>query len=165
MAGPVDGATQVAAGYLDVMKREPLSLSLVVMNLALLFVFWFILKTVADNNHVREGQLFEQQKHSAYPGCYALSKVLEEVMLEQYVVQYDLSGCCLRAPWIMEKDDFKYTLSFGEDVFGGPHEGFAVSVAVAAQVGFGERQRRDQRERGLQRRIDRVAGDVIGDGG
>jgi UDP-glucose 4-epimerase len=62
----------------------------------------------------------EQQKHSAYPGCYALSKVLEEVMLEQYFVQYDLAGCCLRAPWIMEKDDFKYSLSFAEDVFGGP---------------------------------------------
>jgi UDP-glucose 4-epimerase len=62
----------------------------------------------------------EQQKHSAYPGCYALSKVLEEVMLEQYYVQYNLAGCCLRAPWIMEKDDFKYTLSFGDDVFGGP---------------------------------------------
>jgi len=62
----------------------------------------------------------EQQKHSAYPGCYALSKVLEEVMLEQYFIQYGLSGCCLRAPWIMEKDDFKYSLSFGEDVFGGP---------------------------------------------
>lgn len=62
----------------------------------------------------------ETQKHSAYPGCYALSKVLEEVMLEQYYVQYNLNGCCLRAPWIMEKDDFKYQLSFGEDVFGGP---------------------------------------------
>lgn len=62
----------------------------------------------------------ETQKHSAYPGCYALSKVLEEVMLEQYILQYDLNGCCLRAPWIMEKDDFKYQLSFGEDVFGGP---------------------------------------------
>jgi UDP-glucose 4-epimerase len=62
----------------------------------------------------------ETQKHSAYPGCYALSKVLEEVMLEQYYLQYDLPGCCLRAPWIMEKDDFKYQLSFGDDVFGGP---------------------------------------------
>lgn len=62
----------------------------------------------------------EQQKHSAYPGCYALSKVMEEVMLEQYYLQYNLNGCCLRAPWIMEKDDFKYSLSFGEDVFGGP---------------------------------------------
>jgi UDP-glucose 4-epimerase len=62
----------------------------------------------------------ETQKHTAYAGCYALSKVLEEVMLEQYGVQYDLNGCCLRAPWIMEKDDFRYQLSFGEDVFGGP---------------------------------------------
>lgn len=62
----------------------------------------------------------ETQKHSAYPGCYALSKVLEEVMLEQYYLQYDFNGCCLRAPWIMEKDDFKYQLSFGKDVFGGP---------------------------------------------
>jgi nucleoside-diphosphate-sugar epimerase len=62
----------------------------------------------------------ETQKHTAYPGCYALSKVLEEVMLEQYYIQYNLNGCCLRAPWIMEKDDFKYQLSFGEDVFGGP---------------------------------------------
>lgn len=62
----------------------------------------------------------ETQKHSAYPGCYALSKVLEEVMLEQYYIQYDLNGCCLRAPWIMEKDDFKSQLSFSEDVFGGP---------------------------------------------
>ena len=62
----------------------------------------------------------ETQKHSPYPGCYALSKVLEEVMLEQYYIQYNLNGCCLRAPWIMEKDDFKYHLSFGDDVFGGP---------------------------------------------
>jgi UDP-glucose 4-epimerase len=62
----------------------------------------------------------ETQKHTAYPGCYALSKVLEEVMLEQYYIQYNLNGCCLRAPWIMEKDDFRVHLSFGEDVFGGP---------------------------------------------
>ena len=68
----------------------------------------------------RSAPVTEAQKHSAYPGCYALSKVLEEVMLEQYYIQYELNGCCLRAPWIMEKDDFKYQLSFGEDVFGGP---------------------------------------------
>jgi UDP-glucose 4-epimerase len=62
----------------------------------------------------------ETQPHTAYPGCYALSKVLEEVMLEQYGIQYDFDFCCLRAPWIMEKDDFRYQLSFGDDVFGGP---------------------------------------------
>ncbi len=73
----------------------------------------------------------EQQKHSAYPGCYALSKVLEETMLEQYFIQYGLNGCCLRAPWIMEKDDFKYQLSFGDDVFGGPNWRDLVGVPQA----------------------------------
>src|SRR5437588_3656504 len=73
----------------------------------------------------------EQQKHSAYPGCYALSKVLEEVMLEQYAIQYDLNVCCLRAPWIMEKDDFKFQLSFGADVFGGPRWRDLVGAAKA----------------------------------
>ncbi|WOB07500.1 NAD(P)-dependent oxidoreductase [Piscinibacter gummiphilus] len=68
----------------------------------------------------RSAPVTEEVAHSAYPGCYALSKVLEEVMLEQYQIQYGLNGCCLRAPWIMEKDDFKYQLSFGDDVFGGP---------------------------------------------
>lgn len=77
--------------------------------------------------------LTEQQKHTAYPGCYALSKVLEEVMLQQYFIQYRLSGTCLRAPWIMEKDDFKHSLSFGEDVFGGPRWRDLVSSKDADQ--------------------------------
>lgn len=70
--------------------------------------------------HRHDGPVTENTPHRAYPGCYALSKVLEEVMLEQYAVQYGANGCCLRAPWIMEKDDFKHTLSFGDDLFGGP---------------------------------------------
>eukprot|EP01046_Picozoa_sp_COSAG06_P029931 COSAG06_NODE_2813_length_6243_cov_7.236165_5_plen_67_part_00 len=32
-----------------------------------------------------------------------------------------MQGCCLMAPWIMEKDDFKYTMSFGDDLFGGTY--------------------------------------------
>lgn len=67
-----------------------------------------------------DGPITEAVPHMAYPGCYALSKVLEEVMLTQFGIQYGLNGCCLRAPWIMEKDDFRYTLSFGDDLFGGP---------------------------------------------
>ncbi|TDW32812.1 nucleoside-diphosphate-sugar epimerase [Rhizobium azibense] len=67
-----------------------------------------------------EGPITEDTPHCAYPGSYALSKVLEEVMLDQFAIQYGINSCCLRAPWIMEKDDFKYTLSFGDDVFGGP---------------------------------------------
>ena len=66
------------------------------------------------------GPVTEQTPHAAYKGCYALSKVLEEVMVQQFCIQYGVNACCLRAPWIMEKDDFRYTLSFGDDLFGGP---------------------------------------------
>ena len=66
-----------------------------------------------------DGPVTEAMGHSAYPGIYALTKVLEEVLLEQAYVQYGFAGVCLRAPWIMEKDDFKYATSFGADVFGG----------------------------------------------
>ncbi len=81
----------------------------------------------------RTEPLVESQPFRAYPGCYALSKVLEETMLEQYRIQYGLDACCLRAPWIMEKDDFRYTLSFGDDVFGGPRWRDLVGAAVADQ--------------------------------
>lgn len=108
-----------------------------IMDVAVKGMFW-LLETCRSSSAFRQfiliggdaavGHFFyphplpvtETQQHSAYPGCYALSKVLEEVMLEQYYIQYNLNGCCLRAPWIMEKDDFKCQLSFGEDVFGGP---------------------------------------------
>jgi UDP-glucose 4-epimerase len=75
----------------------------------------------------------ETQPHSAYPGCYALSKVLEETMLQQYYVQYDLNGCCLRAPWILEKDDLRFHLSFGADVFGAPRWCDLVGAQAAAE--------------------------------
>lgn len=70
--------------------------------------------------HDHDGPVTEATPHRAYPGCYALSKVLEEVMLAQYGIQYGIDWCCLRAPWIMEKDDFRASLSFGADRFGGP---------------------------------------------
>jgi len=74
----------------------------------------------------------ETQPPSAYPGCYALSKVLEETMLQQYYVQYEFNGCCLRAPWIMEKDDLRFHLSFGADVFGAPRWCDLVGAEAAA---------------------------------
>ncbi len=80
-----------------------------------------------------DGPVTEAQPHMAYPGCYALSKVLEEVMLTQFGIQYGINACCLRAPWIMEKDDFRYSLSFGDDVFGGPDWKTMVSPEIAAK--------------------------------
>jgi nucleoside-diphosphate-sugar epimerase len=69
--------------------------------------------------HRYDAPITEAAPRRAYPGCYALTKVIEEVMLEQYRLQYGINGCCLRAPWIMEKDDFRHVLSFREQ-FGGP---------------------------------------------
>jgi nucleoside-diphosphate-sugar epimerase len=125
------GATHVV--HLATCKETPLD----VMDVTVKGLFWllegfrlsraarqFILiggdAAIGHFYHRHDGPITEEAPHKAYPGCYALSKVLEEVMLEQFCIQYGLNGCCLRAPWIMEKDDFKYTLSFGEDVFGGP---------------------------------------------
>jgi nucleoside-diphosphate-sugar epimerase len=127
----VDGVTHVL--HLATCKETPEA----IMDVAIKGMFWLLeasrlsktlKRFVLVGGDAGMGHFFyphpipvtETQKHSAYPGCYALSKVLEEVMLEQYYVQYGLDGACLRAPWIMEKDDFRYQLSFGEDVFGGP---------------------------------------------
>jgi nucleoside-diphosphate-sugar epimerase len=130
-AAALDGVTHVV--HLATCKETPDQ----VMDVTVKGLFWlleefrlspaarqFILiggdAGVGHFNHRHDGPITEDAPHMAYPGCYALSKVLEEVMLEQFGIQYDTNGCCLRAPWIMAKDDFKYTLSFGDDVFGGP---------------------------------------------
>ena len=138
----MDGVTHVI--HLATCKETPDQ----IMDVAVKGLFW-LLETCRTNSTFRQFIMVggdagvghfvyrhpipvtETQKHSAYQGCYALSKVLEEVMLEQYYIQYDLNGCCLRAPWIMEKDDFKYQLSFGEDVFGGPRWRDLVDVEQA----------------------------------
>ncbi len=140
----MDGVTHVL--HLATVKETPEQ----IMDVAIKGLFW-LLETCRASPSFQQfiliggdaavGHFFyaypapvtEAQKLSAYPGCYALSKVLEEVMLEQYYVQYDLNGCCLRAPWIMEKDDFKYSLSFGEDIFGGPRWRDLVGHAQADQ--------------------------------
>ncbi len=131
VARAMDGATHIL--HLATCKETPDA----IMDVAVKGMFWLLEEArespslkqfiliggdagVGHFVYPRAVPITEDQPHRAYPGCYALSKVLEEVMLEQYYIQYDLNGCCLRAPWIMEKDDFRYQLSFGDDVFGGP---------------------------------------------
>ena len=131
VAAAMDGVTHVV--HLATCKETPDD----VMDVTVKGLFWlleefrlspaarqFILiggdAAIGHFHYRHDGPITERVPHMAYPGCYALSKVLEEVVLEQFGIQYDTNGCCLRAPWIMEKDDFKYSLSFGDDVFGGP---------------------------------------------
>lgn len=127
----VEGVTHVV--HLATCKETPED----VMDVAVKGLFWlleafrtsasarrFVLiggdAAVGHYFHRHPQPITEEAPHMAYPGCYALSKVLEEVMVEQFGIQYGIDWCCLRAPWIMEKDDFRYSLSFGDDVFGGP---------------------------------------------
>ncbi len=131
VGGAMDGVTHVL--HLATCKETPDD----VIDVTVKGLFWlleafrtsatakqFILiggdAAVGHFHHMHEGPITEATPHRAYPGCYALSKVLEEVMVHQYCVQYGINACCLRAPWIMEKDDFRYALSFGDDVFGAP---------------------------------------------
>lgn len=62
----------------------------------------------------------EDSPRRAYRGVYALTKVLEETMLEQFGIQEGVAWTTLRVPWIMEKDDFRYAFEIGEEQFGGP---------------------------------------------
>src|SRR5687768_14262876 len=115
----MDGVTHVL--HLATCKETPKD----VMDVTVKGLFWllesfrqsksarqFILiggdAAIGHFHYRHDGPVTEKTPHRAYRGCYALSKVLEEVMLQQYRIQYDINGCCLRAPWIMEKDDFKY---------------------------------------------------------
>jgi nucleoside-diphosphate-sugar epimerase len=52
-------------------------------------------------------------------------------MLAQLAIQHRVDTCCLRAPWIMEKGDFRCSLSLGYDGFGGPVWNTFVAPEVA----------------------------------
>lgn len=57
---------------------------------------WFYPQPIPlDENHPR----------AAYPGYYAFSKVMEEVMAEQYAIQYQVPVTLLRSSWVFEDAD------------------------------------------------------------
>ena len=60
------------------------------------FGIWFYPQPIPiDENH----------ELMAYPGYYAFTKVMEEVMAQQYAYQYALPTTILRCSWIFENDD------------------------------------------------------------
>jgi nucleoside-diphosphate-sugar epimerase len=62
----------------------------------------------------------ETYPHSAYPGYYAFSKVLEETMCEQYIIQYRLPITTLRFSWVYANDDVLAHATLREPNFGVP---------------------------------------------
>ncbi len=59
--GPTEEGIKVAGSFVDALKREPLSLALVLMNMCLLVFSWFILSSVAKQNET-EFQLLYADK-------------------------------------------------------------------------------------------------------
>ncbi|OGS21238.1 MAG: hypothetical protein A2252_06095 [Elusimicrobia bacterium RIFOXYA2_FULL_39_19] len=62
----------------------------------------------------------ENFPHSAYPGYYAFSKVLEETMCEQFRIQYGLPITILRFSWVHDEDDILVHATLKEPNFGIP---------------------------------------------
>jgi hypothetical protein len=60
--GAAEEAGKVAGGFVDALKREPLSLALVLMNLALLAFFYVLLTAVASQREREIGLLYADKK-------------------------------------------------------------------------------------------------------
>jgi len=62
----------------------------------------------------------ENMPPRAYRGYYALSKVLEDTLVEQYGIQYGVPWTILRFSWIHDEDDLLCYMTFAKPDFGGP---------------------------------------------
>ncbi len=62
----------------------------------------------------------ENHRHSGYPGYYPLSKVLEEVMCEQYQIMYGTPITILRFSWVHDEDDILAHVTLSEPHLGVP---------------------------------------------
>ena len=60
--GVVEEGAAVTRSFIDVLKSEPISLALVVMNVALLLIFYFILTTIAATREREIALLYDEQK-------------------------------------------------------------------------------------------------------
>lgn len=95
------------------------------------FGIWFYPQPIPiDENH----------KLMAYPGYYAFTKVMEEVMVEQYSIQYGIPFSILRSSWVFERDDLLGHFSLLENVNPAePGHGFGeVAPEIMALVEAGE---------------------------
>jgi len=87
--------------------------------------------------HPQPIPITESHPHWAYPGYYAFSKVLEETMVEQYIIQYNLPATALRFSWVMDEDDILAHATLKEPNLGVP---IWKEIAVTAeQKGYFEK--------------------------
>jgi hypothetical protein len=93
MAGAVEGSVQVATGFMESLKKEPLSLALVVMNLALLAFCWVILTTVAAQRKEEVSLLYQDKKEvrELLARCVVPNRTNMQQLLPQLPLPYKAS--------------------------------------------------------------------------
>jgi hypothetical protein len=60
--GPGEAAGKAVGGFMNIMQSQPLSLALVVMNLSLLGLFWFITDKNAETRKSETAMIYEDHK-------------------------------------------------------------------------------------------------------
>jgi uncharacterized membrane protein (UPF0182 family) len=63
--GAAEEAGKAANTFMDIMRAQPLSLALVIMNVMLLALFYFFAVAARDTRRMEFQQLVEQQKETA----------------------------------------------------------------------------------------------------
>ena len=81
----------------------------------------------------------ENHRHSGYPGYYPLSKVLEEVMCEQFQIMHHMPITVLRFSWVHDEDDILAHVTLKEPNLGVPvWKNWAVTPEQKAYFDNGE---------------------------
>jgi hypothetical protein len=57
--GPIDEGAKIAGGVVEALKREPVSLALVVLNVAFLLIFAFVFHEIS-NGRIRQDTLLAE---------------------------------------------------------------------------------------------------------
>ena len=59
--GGIEEAGKTARSIVDVFRTEPLSLALILINLTLLWIFWYVIKTATEVRHDEMDRVFAAQ--------------------------------------------------------------------------------------------------------
>jgi hypothetical protein len=65
--GPIEESARVAGGVVEALRREPISLALVVINLVFLIVFYGVFREVSSSAERRDTLLSELAKNCTAP--------------------------------------------------------------------------------------------------
>lgn len=86
----------------------------------------------------QSAQIDEEMPMSAYPGYYALSKVIEETMFRQYFVQSGVPTVICRMSWIHAEDDILTHLTIAGEGFGVPEWRQLMDASIQANYFDGQ---------------------------